>query len=256
MDNMRIMFEQKAGITATIQVVNYCDVHPFSNCVDNYDIGKTTAQIPWRYVYTCIQGDTVLPIETTKKMKHNVKDKKRKQDCVEYTEQFPQEATDWLGYGATIKVKWGAKWLKGVVIGREPEGIMVKYGGGIGVHADLHTRGCRIKVFKRRIDLDERYKQDPFLKCPFGQKDDECVCYRCREEKWPGLYGLWELTDSQIEEIESISPSQRREWAENHVIGEHLFANSENVENDGRSDESGRGIVAQSDEDEEGQDYG
>jgi hypothetical protein len=187
-------------------------------------------------------------------MKHNAKDKKRKQDQVEYTEQFSQEATDRLGYGATMKVKWAAKWLKGVVIGREPEGITVKYGDGIRVHADLHTRGCRIKVFKRRIDLDERYKQDPFLKCPFGQKDDECVCYRCREEKWPRLYGLWELTDSQIEEIESISPSQRREWAKNHVIGEHLFANSENVENDGRSDESGRGIAAQGDEDEEGQD--
>ena len=97
-----------------------------------------------------------------------------------------------------------------MVIGREPEGIMVRYEGkvkdSIGVHADLHTRGCRIKVFKRRIDLDERYKQDPSLKCPFGQKDDECVCYRCREAKWSGLYGLWELTDSQIEEIESISP--------------------------------------------------
>ena len=54
-------------------------------------------------------GDTVLPIETTKKMRHNVKDRKRKQDCVEYTEQFPREATDWLGHGATIKVKWGGQ---------------------------------------------------------------------------------------------------------------------------------------------------
>ena len=54
-------------------------------------------------------GDTVLPIETTKKMKPNVNDRKRKQDCVEYTEQFPREATEWLGYGATLKVKWGAR---------------------------------------------------------------------------------------------------------------------------------------------------
>ena len=105
-------------------------------------------------------GDTVLPIESTKKMKPNVNIKKRKQDQVEYTEHFPKEATEWLGYGAQVKVKWGSKWIPGTVVGREPGGIMVKYEGrkqdSIGVHPDLHTRGCRIKVFRRRVNLDRR----------------------------------------------------------------------------------------------------
>ena len=79
------------------------------------------------------------------------------------------------------------------------------------------------------------------MMCPFEREDDKCVCYRCRMEKWPRLYAIWALTESQVElpVIKSIEPSQRREWAENHVIGEHLFANSENVENDGRGDERG-----------------
>ena len=39
-----------------------------------------------------------------------------------------------------------------------------------------------------------------------------------------------------------------------HVIGEHLFANSENVENGGRSDERGGSPAAQSVEEAERQD--
>ena len=129
---------------------------------------------------------------------------------------------------------------------------MVQYDDEIVAHRDLHTRGCKIKTFKRRIDLDERYRQDESMKCPFRQEDDECVCYRCRTEKWPGLYAAWALTGSQEEQIKSIKPGQRREWAENHVIGEHLFANSENVENGGRSDKRGGSPAAQSDEEAEG----
>ena len=38
-------------------------------------------------------GDTVVPIAGTKKMKHNIKDKTRKQDQVVDTETFPHEVT-------------------------------------------------------------------------------------------------------------------------------------------------------------------
>ena len=65
---------------------------------------------------------------------------------------------------------------------------MVQYPDVIGIHDDLHTRGCRITKFKRRIDLDEKCRQDECIVCPFLQHDDECVCYRCRTEKWPRLY--------------------------------------------------------------------
>ena len=55
-------------------------------------------------------GDTVEPIpKTTKRMRHNMKDKKRKQDQVEGTEKFPQGTTEWLGYGATVRAKFKGK---------------------------------------------------------------------------------------------------------------------------------------------------
>ena len=73
-------------------------------------------------------------------------------------------------------------------MGRKPKGIMVQYPDGIAIHDDLHMRGRRIKVFKRRIDLDEKYRQDECMECPFLQRDNKCVCYRCRTEKWPRLY--------------------------------------------------------------------
>ena len=92
------------------------------------------------------------------------------------------------------------------------------------------------------------------MKCPFKKEDDKCVSYRCRTEKWPRLYAAWALTESHVELVESIDPSQCRGWAESHVIGEHLFANNENVENDGRSDERGGSPTAQSIEEAEEQD--
>ena len=147
-------------------------------------------------------------VESTKKMRCSTKDKKRKQGVAEDTDKFPKGATEWLGYGATVKVKFKGKWYTGTVIGREHEGVMVRYADGIGVHRDLHTRGCKIKTFKRRIDLDERYRQDESMKCPFKQEDDKCVCYRCRTEKWPGLYATRALTESQAELIKSIEPTK------------------------------------------------
>ena len=53
-------------------------------------------------------GDTVQLIPPkTKRMRHNTRDKKRKQDqALEYTETFPEEATEWLGYGSLLRVKF------------------------------------------------------------------------------------------------------------------------------------------------------
>jgi hypothetical protein len=56
-------------------------------------------------------GDTVVEIESTKKMRRSAKDKKRKkQDAIEVTDKFPENATEWLGYGATSRVKFKGKW--------------------------------------------------------------------------------------------------------------------------------------------------
>ena len=71
-----------------------------------------------------------------------------------------------------VRVKFKGKWCQGAVIGREHETVMVQYDDGTVTHRDLHTRGCKIKTFKRRINLDERYRQDESMKCPFRQEDD------------------------------------------------------------------------------------
>ena len=103
----------------------------------------------WTSEWTAISlfGDTVVELESTKKMRRNSKDKKRKQGVAEGTDKFPEGVTEWLGYGATVKIKFRGKWCMGTVIGRESEGVMVRYADGIGVHRDLHTRRCKIKTF-------------------------------------------------------------------------------------------------------------
>ena len=81
-------------------------------------------------------GDTVQIIPArTEKMKHNKKSKKRKQEQPpEYTETFPKEATEWLGYGSLISVKFKSRWCTGQVLGRGEEGILVQYSDGVGEH--------------------------------------------------------------------------------------------------------------------------
>ena len=79
-------------------------------------------------------GDTVVEVESTKKMRRSAKDKKRKQGAAESTDKFPESATEWLGYGATVRVKFKGKWCQGTVIGREHEAVMVQYEDGIVTH--------------------------------------------------------------------------------------------------------------------------
>ena len=67
-------------------------------------------------------GDTVQVImipANTKKTRRNTKSRKRKQEQPpEYTEIFPEEATEWLGYGSLISVRFGSRWCPGRIIGR------------------------------------------------------------------------------------------------------------------------------------------
>ena len=193
-------------------------------------------------------GDTVQIIPPkTEMMKHNRKDKKRKQDqALEYAETFPEGAAEWLGYGSLLKVKFRSGWHPGQVIGKGSKGILVQlYSDGVGEHDDLHKRGCSVKVFRRRVDMDALYDNTSWLLCPFRGDDEACTCRRCSAEKWPRRYSSWNLSEEQINEAKSIEPGKRKEWVKNHVIGEHLFAESANVNYGIRYDESGGGLAVQ-----------
>ena len=47
----------------------------------------------------------------------------------------------------------------GKVVGRERGNVMVIYADGVGLHDDLHYRGCRIRTCRRRIDMDGLYRR-------------------------------------------------------------------------------------------------
>ena len=102
-------------------------------------------------------GDTVQIIPAkTKKMRHNTRSRKRKQDqSLEYTERFPEEATEWLGYGSLVSVKFNSRWCPRQVTSRGERGVLVQYSDGVGEHDDLHKRGCRVKVVRRRVNMEE-----------------------------------------------------------------------------------------------------
>ena len=116
------------------------------------------------------------------------KKRKRKHLIIEHTERFPPETTEWLGYGAKLEVKFRGKWCAGEVIEQQRGGILVQYSDGVCLHEwegerALHTRGCRIKVFKKNGDKDEVYKRSPWLECPFGGREEVCECWPCRKTK-------------------------------------------------------------------------
>ena len=94
-----------------------------------------------------------------------------------------------------VKVKFKSRWCPGQVIGRGTKGLLVQYSDGVGEHDDLHSRGCRVKVFRRRVDMEELYEDAPWMLCPFGGGDEACTCMRCRTEKWPERYSTWNLSE-------------------------------------------------------------
>jgi len=97
----------------------------------------------------------------------------------------------------------------GKVVGRERGKVMVKYADGVGTHDDLHYRGCRIRTCRRQIDLDELYRNCPWMTCPFQEEQEECECWPCRSIKWPKRYAQWGLTEPEITEFESELPEKK-----------------------------------------------
>ena len=122
-----------------------------------------------------------------------------------------------MGYGAEFQVLFGKKWCVGKVVGGERGNVMVKYADGVGKHDDLHYRGCRIRTCRRQIDLDELYRNCPWMTCPFQEEQEECECWPCRSIKWPKRYAQWDLTEPEITEFESELPEKRETKNENRI---------------------------------------
>ena len=96
--------------------------------------------------------------------------------------------------------------------------------------------------------MEELYDRTPWMLCSFGESDEACTCMRCSTEKWPEGYSSWILSGQQISEAKSIEPEKRKEWVRNHVMGERLFAESENVNDGIRYDGGGGGLAVQGNE--------
>ena len=86
---------------------------------------------------------------------------------------------------------------------------MVKYADRVETHDDLHSRGCRIRACRRRIDMDELYRKCQWMTYPFREEQEECECWPCRSIKWPTRYTQWVLTEAEITEFESELPKKR-----------------------------------------------
>ena len=155
-------------------------------------------------------GSTVQIIPTMpKKVKHSTRNRKRTLDqALEYTETFPAEATEWLGYGLLLKVKFRSGRYQGQVIGRGKKGVLVQYSEGMGEHDGLHRRGCRVNVFRRRVGMDALYDSTPWLLCPFGGDDEACTCRRCSDETWPIKSSSWNLSEEQCHSSSRIHQSR------------------------------------------------
>lgn len=160
--------------------------------------------------------------------------KKGKEFTINYTERFPKVATEWLGYGAEVQVRCERGWHVGKVIGEEGPKVLVQYAGGIGAHDHLHTVGCRIRTFRRKVDMDAMYQNSPWKGCPFKGKDEACICWPCRTEKWPRRYREGNLSTQQIKELELLKPEGRdrviKKYLSEKIVtsGGHLLAKEQN----------------------------
>ena len=141
---------------------------------------------------------------------------KNKQKAVKgkpYTTMFPEKAIEWLGIGARLRIKWiGGPWEKGIVMGKDRHGVIVRYEDGSTVtHNDLHKRGCQIKEFRRDQDNTEYLKQRPWMDCPYDREEDDCECWPCESRKWPEICAQEKLTGQQEIELMAKPPWERRE---------------------------------------------
>ena len=88
--------------------------------------------------------------------------------------------------------------------------MLVQYFDGVGEDDDLHSRGCRVKVFRRKVDMEEMCENVPLILCPFGGEDEECTCMRCQTGKWPERYSSWNMAEQQISEAKLIAPNKEK----------------------------------------------
>ena len=131
----------------------------------------------------------------------------------DHTHTWPVAATEWLGVGSRVSVRWpAAGWHRGKVIGSDRHGVIVGYGDGSAVaHDNLHRCGCRIHEFRRDMDQVRYYRERPELGCPYKGDEEDCECEPCRTGKWPGWLQSLGLTSAQRRDIMEADPWDRRE---------------------------------------------
>ena len=143
---------------------------------------------------------------------------------------MPLEALGWLGKGSRIEVQFGNTWHLGVVTGTditdEGEAIVVGYGdrnrgrrsarankankySSIGDHQDLHTRGCRVREFRRRAE------EQP--ECPYDEQEESCGCTHCTSTKWPARYAEAGLTTNYVTVLE-VFATRDKDFGEYHFF--------------------------------------
>ena len=153
-----------------------------------------------------------------------------KKGCPPRDTLLPEYAMEWIGQGAEIEVRRGARWFRGIVRGREGTNILVKYpatararkrtakgktpptarGKGETIpHGDLGTRGCRI------ITMRKWQKESG---CPYEGWEPACSCDDCQTNRWPRMLAraTWG-TDTSLS-LMQLSPEERLGW-----IGMGLF---------------------------------
>jgi ribonuclease HI len=136
------------------------------------------------------------------------------------TTKIPREALEWIGQGAKLSVKWEGKWWKGEVIGKEEEGIMVRYQGGVAkkdkdgertvtAHTNLQTVGCKITKFMRWTTDREYRRRAKVTGCPYEGEELDCECAHCQDIIWPQRCKEKNLTDAERDQILEACPKQR-----------------------------------------------
>jgi hypothetical protein len=131
-----------------------------------------------------------------------------------YSTMFPETAVAWLGIESRVGVKWdGIGWCDAQVVGTDRHGVILQYDNGTTVaHNDLHTRGCRIKEFRRQRDQTTYYKDRPWLKCPYNGGEDDCECWPCAKTKWPERLAQAQIPSEMWEVAMAVPPWMRTEW--------------------------------------------
>ena len=137
------------------------------------------------------------------------------------------QALHWMGQGAEIEIKRGAKWHRAIVLGQNRGRIVVRHpkrmrqrkasaspravkgNNEIVEYPDIETRGCRIVTMKRWAEHPQ---------CPHGGWEPTCGCTHCDDTMWPRLLtkSRWQM--NMCLTLLEMSPEHRLSW-----IGLSLF---------------------------------